>query len=135
MSFAAARVEVVTASVAVKALTFDVVGATTTNWFAPERVTQSPWTDLPTSPTYQNGSGRFFSIQGTNLRTWYINATWGGCPNDTGWMMVSNATTCYWEGRSTDAPNEIFYASGTTIASVPNTNVYRRADALIVFAR
>ena len=135
VAFAEARVEVVTASIAVKALHFDVVGRTPVDWFAPDRVTLSPWTDLPTIPTWQNNSGRFFSIQGTTTRTWYLNSTWGGCPSDTGWLMIAHSNFCYWEGRSPDAPSEIFYSAGTTIASIPNTTQTPRADALIVFLR
>lgn len=134
-AFTEARVEVITGTVAAKAIQLDTIGSDTLDWFAPQRVTQSSWTDLPTSPTWQNNNGRYFSIQGTTGRTWYVNATWGGCPADTGWLMITHATFCTWEGRSPDAPSEILYAAGNTVASIPNTNATRRADALMVWLR
>ena len=134
-AFTELRVEVITGTITAKVLHFDAAGSDTIDWFSPERVTMSSWTDLPTDPSWENGNGRFFSIQGINSRTFYINAVWNGCPNDAGWLMVTTSNFCFWEGRSADAPTEIMYSSLDTIASVPNTNQMLFADALIVFAR
>ncbi len=133
------RVELVTDGGVVRELAFDARGSTNLSWFAPEHRIAAPWTDLPTDAGWETpassmlGSptaGRFFSIQGTVSRAWYVNATWPGCPGDVGWMMVTHAAVCSWEGGS---PSEIIYTPASTATNIQNTFI--RADALLVFGR
>jgi hypothetical protein len=134
-AFATARVELETSATPVRVLQFNALDSGVATWFSPERVTLSPWTDLPVSPTFQNGAGQFFSIQGVPNRSWYLNASWGTCDIDQGWMMNTSSNFCYWEGKTSDYPSEIWYASGTTRWQVADTTVFRRAEGLVVFAR
>ena len=60
----------------------------------------------------------------------YINQYFGGCPNDRGWMMVteeSSYSPCSWER---DPPVEILYSPLTSIANVQNEFVH--ADTFVV---
>jgi cysteine-rich repeat protein len=129
--FEDARVELVTAGTVVKTIVFDTRGSGVNDWFSPNRVVSSSWTDLPTSATWEGSAvGRYFSISGVMNRGFYINNNWGGCNNDTGWLTVMGSLPfcTAWE----PATPVIKYASGTTAALLTS---FATADAFIVFAR
>ena len=131
-AFTEARVEVVTGTVVEKFIQFDLSGSTPTSWFAPERHTSSSWTDLPTSPTFDNGGNQAFRIG--SGRTFYINRVWSGCPNDRGWLMISTIDVCFWETQSGD-PADIIYSRLTTESHIPTTAQTGRADTLVILLR
>ncbi|XP_033126065.1 uncharacterized protein LOC117124048 [Anneissia japonica] len=63
---------------------FDGVGSNHMSFFQNQNLISSPWSDLPSSQT------NFFSIEGhaDAARRWYINKSYNGCDNDTGWFLV-----------------------------------------------
>ena len=72
---------------------FDAKGTDKLNWFAKSKLTGTlPWNDIGKETT------NFFSIKGDSVhnRRFFINRSYGGCPNDMGWMVVSTAV-CEWE--------------------------------------
>lgn len=133
-AFTEARVEVITGTVAARWIEFDLRDSDSQNWYRPMRVTASDWTDLPTDDTWENGQGRFFSIEGSGPRDFYINNNWGGCQFDRGWIMITRSSFCFWEGRTADFPSEIIYSIGTTLGTAANAET-GFADAFIVFVR
>jgi hypothetical protein len=75
---------------------FSAPGSTATNFFALANMTGSSWTDLT--------GGNFFSAVGETTvnftRRWFINANYGGCGADTGWLTVTAPGAgggCGWE--------------------------------------
>ncbi|XP_033109146.1 uncharacterized protein LOC117110510 [Anneissia japonica] len=88
-------------------LIFDGVGSDKTSWYALDRLIISPWTDLTTSVSHN-----CFSIYGeSQSRTFYINAHYGGCSVDTGWLTIIDASMgCPWE-RGIDLPAFLYSLS------------------------
>ena len=112
-------------------LRFNAIGSDRTNWFALGRVITATWTDLASQG--QN----FFQIEGHGNygRHWFINRNYGGCPADTGWLVVngSTETTCAWSTRMPYV--SIMYALGGVTRNwndYPNIGV---ADVMAVFVR
>lgn len=94
-------------------LKFNGASTTNTNFYDPSRVLESSWSDLWV------GGGNFFSIAGegtTNFtRRWFINANYGGCGNDSGWLTVTApgaGSGCSWEMVYT-RPSILFARGGT----------------------
>ena len=131
-AFSDARIEVLTGTVTQKFINFDVSGSTHLDWFSPTRHTASSWTDLPTSPTWDNNADRAFRIG--NIRSFYINRIWGGCPSDRGWMMITTQTTCFWENTA-NGPPEIIYSRLTTESHIPTAAETGYADSMVIFLR
>ena len=130
--FGEARIEVVTGTITQRFIHFDLAGSTPTTWFSPTRHTSSSWTDLPVSPTWDNGAERAFRMAGT--RSFYINRVWSGCANDRGWMMVTTNTTCFWENTA-NGPTEIIYSRLGTEAHIPTAAQTGYADSLVILLR
>ncbi|KAK7477234.1 hypothetical protein BaRGS_00031545, partial [Batillaria attramentaria] len=89
-------------------------GSNYMNWFSRDRIISSSWTDLRTQP--QN----YFSIEGdvrpSLERQFFINRNYGGCPNDSGWLVVLDMPDpCSW-GSNTDSP-VILYSKRTTFVN------------------
>ncbi|KAK7489927.1 hypothetical protein BaRGS_00018792 [Batillaria attramentaria] len=87
---------------------FDGKGSTFTSWFTKDRLLESSWADLKTSPH------RFFSIAGHEsgglVRRFFLEKNYGGCPNDNGWLVVLEKNdTCSW--GKTDSVPKILYAN------------------------
>ena len=83
-----------TAEVEVLRLVFDGHLSSKTDWFSQERLAFSPYTDLKTNST------NFFSIKGDKTRYWFINAHYGGCDNDEGWLVFyspGHPAGCSWD--------------------------------------
>ncbi|XP_078603946.1 uncharacterized protein LOC144877774 [Branchiostoma floridae x Branchiostoma japonicum] len=102
------KVELETSSGSVE-LVFDGRNTDKFNWFSKARLLSSPWNDIDTEP--QN----FFSIEGsqTYKRYFYINRSWGGCPQDYGWLVVADEGSdgaCAWERTPDDQLPYILYS-------------------------
>ena len=140
VSPAQVRVEVVEDVEVKRYIEFEAKDKGKLGWFAPENWRQSDWTDLPTDSAWEESKGQFFSIAGSDSadRYFYINATWDGCPEDQGWLMVSHGNDCVlsgWEDVETEA--EIIYSkhpNGKKAKfSDPSKTGY--ADSLMIYIR
>ena len=93
-----------------KELTFDASGTDKLNWFTVDKVVNYPWSDLKTEPK------NYFSIQGWcgggKCRSFFINRNYGGCGNDSGWL-IAVAAACSWE-TSSSRSNGFLYSKGST---------------------
>ncbi|MBN2191194.1 MAG: hypothetical protein JW751_00110, partial [Polyangiaceae bacterium] len=129
--FSEARVELVTAGTAARALVFDALGSTSMGWFAPERYLAGGWTDLPTTASWEgSATGRYFSVSGQGERDFFVNYTGSTtCSAYQGWMLVTGPSgTC-----SFDTPAyTVRYAAGTARTYLTSTAT---ADALVVFGQ
>lgn len=77
-------------------ITFNATGTDNINWFAKNRSTESPWTDLGSEP--QN----IFSNIDPHAhlgRSFHINRNYGGCPKDAGWLLVTEGKPCEYEKK------------------------------------
>ena len=110
---------------------FDASGTNRTNWFTRARTQAATWTDLAAEG--QN----FFQIEGRGNygRHWFINRNYGGCPADTGWLVVngSSETTCDWSLR--EPAVSMMYARGTVTRNWNDYSNVGLADAMIVYVR
>ena len=81
----------------VKELKFNATGTNKLNWFAREKLDGEP---LPWSDIKVTSENNFFSIEGdtTVNRRFFINSRYAGCPDDLGWMVITNGPddTCSW---------------------------------------
>ena len=128
---AQARVALYTSGAEVAFLRFNGAGTDRSNWFRAATLLASTWTDIAAAG--QN----FFQIQGAGNygRHWFVNRNYGGCPADTGWLVVNGASerTCDWSTRLPAV--SIMYARGTTTQNwndYPNIGI---ADVMAVYAR
>ncbi|KAK7482378.1 hypothetical protein BaRGS_00026397, partial [Batillaria attramentaria] len=80
-------------------------GSTYLDWFSPDRVVSSSWTDLLSEPH------NYFSIAGYSQssprisRSFFINRNYNGCPGDRGWLVVVDYApdVCSW-GQGSPTP-------------------------------
>jgi hypothetical protein len=77
-----------------RALVFDARNATALSWFTPQRLTQSPWTDVKSAVK--------FAIEPPNVspRTFLIHGPYNGCDADFGWLLLQSTATdvpCKWQ--------------------------------------
>jgi hypothetical protein len=97
MYFKQARVVLYNLSKEKLVLKFDASASTNMNWFGLDRLQQSPWQNISTSPK------NFFSIEGScwsgTCRSFFINNKYGGCDVDAGWLMIGGSRGCSWENR------------------------------------
>ena len=112
-------------------LRFNGTGTNRTNWFTLARVQTATWTDLVAQG--QN----FFQIEGLGNygRHWFINRNYGGCPSDTGWLVVNGSSeiTCDWATRA--AQVNIEFARGTVTRNWNDYTNIGLADTMAVFIR
>ncbi|XP_068684588.1 uncharacterized protein [Montipora foliosa] len=112
------RVAVYKSAILVKKAEFDGTASTPYNWFSPARysVEASSWRDIK----YETKN--YFSIigwckyQSLFCRHFYMSVSWGGCPNDRGWLMISNRGHCDWESVDIDHFKMIIYSKKSTHA-------------------
>ena len=80
---------------------FDAEGSDNRNWFSSSALTQSSWFDIPAHDQRHN----FFSIHGAHddKRHFFINRNYNGCPNDAGWMVITEKVSCDWEKNKKNA--------------------------------
>ena len=89
--FHQARVVLYKGTESVKELKFNVQGSDSNNWFQFERLTENPWSDMPTQPR------NLFTIEEAPWkRSFFINSVYAGCPGDVGWMVITGFP-CDWE--------------------------------------
>jgi len=74
----------------VKELKFNAKNSDKEDWFAFDRLTEKPWTDMDSQPI------NLFTIKTRFQRSFFINSKYGGCPNDSGWMVIAGSP-CPWE--------------------------------------
>ncbi|KAK3782444.1 hypothetical protein RRG08_033085 [Elysia crispata] len=114
----------------VKTIFFDGEDTTYLDWYRAENLLESPWSDLPTEPH------NFFSIEGHERlqRRFFIERNYGGCPNDVGWMVVSDMERrpCSWE--KADSYPLIKFAAGSKSENW-NTGEVLEADGFVIFLK
>lgn len=109
---------------------FDARGSDRLSWFSDAKITKSSYSDIKTE------GKNFFSIDGDASigRHWFVNRSYGGCPADTGWLVVDRLTDpCSWESN---APKKvaILYAPRTTYGNY-NDNTIAQGEVFAVFVR
>lgn len=78
----------------VASLQFNVAGTDNINWFSQNNLVQSPWSDLKGAKNLLN-----FAIPGACCsRGFEITASYGGCPVDVGWLVITGSV-CSWETK------------------------------------
>ena len=110
----------------VKELKFDARGTDKFNWFLVEKLTNSSWNDIKKEPR------NYFAIIGDNgpaKRRFFINRSYGGCPNDNGWMVIIGAA-CDWERRFVDKqqPHVILYSK---LGGYVNWETYGKSNIVL----
>ncbi|XP_013091464.2 uncharacterized protein LOC106075092 isoform X2 [Biomphalaria glabrata] len=111
---------------------FDAAGSTYMNWLDKARVKSSSWSDLPTSVA------NIFSIAGHQdaslRRTFFLNKSYGACPNDSGWFVAIDNENggCSWEKNA--ALPFFKYATGSTALNWNDGNI-GRADYFAVLVK
>ena len=74
----------------VKELKFNAKDSDNEHWFKYDRLTENPWTDMNSQPL------NLFTIETQFERSFIINSQYGGCPNDSGWLVITGYP-CDWE--------------------------------------
>ena len=119
-----------TSGEAVKKITFSAEGTNKNSWYAQAKITASSWTDITTQ------GKNYFNIPGDsgNGRHWFISRNYGGCGNDSGWLMVDKSPhPCTWETKR-DPPISILYATTATYQNWNSGNI-AEAEVFAVFVR
>ncbi|VDI36909.1 Hypothetical predicted protein [Mytilus galloprovincialis] len=122
---------------------FNGVGSSKTNWFSQSRLLNTSYTDLGQSTTTN-----YFSINGhtrnlSNLQThffrrFFINAKYGGCCCDTGWVFVSDIHSygvCDWEHLYLPQKPFIIFSPKSTRSQYSNDSNDILADTLAIFVK
>jgi hypothetical protein len=99
-------------------------GVTLANFFSPGDLVSSNYTDiLPFG-------GNFFDEGADSLRHWFVNQNYGGCPSDTGWIVVDvgGGEGCGWETsqqalNSSGSGRVFLYAMGNTRQNWNNNGI------------
>ena len=99
-------------------LVFDSINSTKTDWFTKDSLTSSPYSDIISS------THNFFSISGdeqfqaeSNIdRNFFINKNYGGCPSDSGWLVVISGKDDFCEWAQGEFIS-IKYARRTTVTN------------------
>ena len=78
-------------------LKFKANGEDNINWFSQENLMSSYWNDLRTGFTLKS-----FTINGPVKRSFEISKHYRGCPNDAGWLVITNrrSENCNWGKRN-----------------------------------
>lgn len=128
-SISEAKVVLYEGNSAVKELFFNAQGSDKLNWFSNDKLKEPyPWTDV------KNGEQNSFSIQGSIGRNFFINKSYGGCPGDSGWMVITS-THCSWENRFGEEKNVVLYSKLETYTNWNTADNVEKADVLAVFVR
>ncbi|XP_052719648.1 uncharacterized protein LOC128191556 [Crassostrea angulata] len=103
------------------------------NWFDNSRILSSSWTDVHKSQTYN-----VFSIDKESrfYRHFYINKSYGGCPQDVGWLAVKESANftraCDWDKHST-YPQFLYSRNGKVTKW--NDMEFGKADVLNIYVQ
>jgi len=105
---------------------FDGAGSDIKSWFAANRLLDSRWPAMTPAATYNH-----FSIDGVNItRRFHINRSYGGCPNDIGYLVVIDGDWgCGWDQHETYP--QFLYAKDNT-ATYWEKEHFGRADYIAV---
>lgn len=132
-SFTSARVHAFTGGNIVVKMRFDNVTSDIHAWFSQANLVtgSSNWIDLKT----YNGPN-YFSVAGDMNRHFFINQSYGGCPSDAGWFIVSDSTKgCSWESKwSAGKDTHIMYSTANVYQNWNNATI-SEADVMMVLVR
>lgn len=131
--FTEVRLELWDDGVLVRQILFDATGQSNSTWFTLPRVRSVVgWTDLAPGQ-----SVNAFTIEEVNSRDFYISKLHNSCPNDRGWLAITEGVSCTdWHNPSVDqilysgAATNIDWTNGTALSASA-----RYADTMVVFAR
>ncbi|XP_015753909.1 PREDICTED: uncharacterized protein LOC107333592 [Acropora digitifera] len=128
-----ARVSLYKNSISQKELLFNALGTNKLNWFSARKLISSSWPSIKTTPT------NFFSVRGhchsNACRSFFINKSYAGCPNDFGWLVGSTSSTwCSWESNNARKFN-ILYSKLNTYTNWNTAGNVGLADAMVVFLK
>lgn len=115
----------------VRYLKFNAAGKDNMHWFSQSTLVSSSWNDLKTAQSLQ-----YFAIKGDKRtqRFFEITKTYGGCPNDVGWLVITSPNfVCRWEKRH-PSPS-ILYSKENTSANFNVAAKIGTADVFAVFLR
>ncbi|CAH3116410.1 unnamed protein product [Porites lobata] len=126
-----ARVALYTSGELQKELKFNASGSNNSNWFSCSALTQSSWFDIPSEPH------NYFSIYGSvhstrDKRRFFINRNYRSCPNDAGWMVITELEHCDWEMNK---KNAILYSKLSNYTNWNEDENVLEADVLVVYVR
>ncbi|XP_056000852.1 uncharacterized protein LOC125656393 isoform X1 [Ostrea edulis] len=126
------RMELNKESKTVAFIEFNGQGSNYMNWFHRGRVLKSSWIDLR-----RNGRFNFFSMKKEQRhgRHFFINKSYGGCPNDKGWLVVMDAKgskPCRWE-KQRRYP-QFLYSKGNKYGRWRSMR-YGKADVLNIYIK
>ncbi|GMV40597.1 MAG: hypothetical protein AMXMBFR64_23130 [Myxococcales bacterium] len=124
------RVALTAGTSVAKRLLFDATGTTKTSFFAKDKLIYAPWADL------MNGPVNYTSIDGHSAlgRHWFVNKSYGACPNDVGWLVVDRTPDpCGWESKG-NPDVSILYCDAAAACNWNGADV-KEADSLAVFVR
>ncbi len=109
---------------------FDGRGSDQMNWFSPDRLITSPWTDLPGSTQFNSGTGyTWFSIDGGHgNRRFYIMHIAGGACSPTGWTLITTGE-CVWQKPIGNAARRFLYSTAKTSLYFIAANLSKLGDA------
>lgn len=124
-----AKVVLYTGGKEVASLQFNVAGTDNINWFSQNNLVQSPWSDLKGAKNLLN-----FAIPGACCsRGFEITASYGGCPVDVGWLVITGSV-CSWETKH-PVPSILYSKQSHAITWHRHHADVGIADVMIVYIR
>ncbi|XP_060083121.1 uncharacterized protein LOC132562397 [Ylistrum balloti] len=117
-----------TSGIEVVYITLNATDSDLTSWFSKERLLSTSFTDLTT-----NSTTNFFSLSGPNAsRRFYIHKSYGGCPNDIGWVQIMDGQgVCFYD--TAVAYPKFMYSSNNQSGLVGTDTVV--AEVLAIFMK
>ncbi|KAI8515683.1 hypothetical protein Bbelb_064960 [Branchiostoma belcheri] len=101
------------------------------SWFSQSRLLSSPWDDIQTQPK------NYFSIVGDsdNERTFFINRNYGSCPEDAGWLIISEVGGCPYEQTTPDQFPYILFSWENTYVAWDDRDKVGRANRMVIYIK
>lgn len=113
----------------VLSMKFIASGTSKLDWFSKDNLLSSPWIDLKNASSLQH-----FEIMGSFNRSFEISHKYGGCPMDTGWLVIGG-TLCTWERHDRDITPSIQFNKAKVVINRNDFANVGIADVLAVFIR
>ncbi len=110
---------------------FNATGSDATNWFTLANLSSTSYTDMFSQ------SHNYFAIAGdaVNGRRFFVQRNYGGCGNDSGWLVVDSAPDpCSWETGPGPALR-ILHSVSSSYANWTSLPAAGQADALLVLVK